>query len=97
MLIPIINNRFNTLPKPKYLRMIKTVTAREAINPRLELIRMIDKVKNSAKNTARKKSGNAPLSYGSTKYTIPKAPSQRRNVMIKVGRKFFRSLTSFFL
>lgn len=96
-MIPPIRNKFNKLPSPKYLNIINKVTAADARNPRLEFINTIERVKKSAKRTVRKKSGIAPFLCGSTKFMIPKDPTQRRTVIIKVAKKLFLNLVSFFL
>ena len=91
------NRKFNQFPTPKYRRIRNIVIPDEVINPRLELINIIEKEKKSEKNTTRKNNGSAPVSKGSIKYMIPATPSQRKRVMVKVNKKFFRSITSLFL
>ena len=56
-----------------------------------------EKVKRKEKKRRKKKRGKAPKESGSTKYITEATPIQRKIVTIRVGKKFFLSLTSFFL
>jgi hypothetical protein len=69
----------------------------EEINPLLELIKIIENVKNKEKNATIKNNGSAPCWLGSVKYMIEIQANHKNNVIRKVGRKFFLSFTSFFL
>ena len=94
--MPAINRKFKMFPNPKYRNIKKMIIPDDVMKPRLELINIIEEVKNSAKKTTKKKINIAPVSNGSMKYIIPAAPSQRRSVIINVNKKFLRSFTSFF-
>jgi hypothetical protein len=67
------------------------------INPLLELIKIIENVKKSEKKATRKNKGSAPRCWGSVKYTMDAQAVHKKIVIRKVGRKFLRSFTSFFL
>ena len=54
-------------PTPKYLKIKKKVSKKEANNPRLVLVKRVDAVNRIAINTVRKNTGSIPNIDGSIK------------------------------
>ena len=67
MQTPASRKKFNMFPRPKYLKIMNMVTPVALINPLLELIKIIENVKNSEKNTTKKNNGSAPRCCGLVK------------------------------
>jgi hypothetical protein len=57
---PIRRKKFKIFPSPKYLKITNMVKPVAVINPLLELIKIIENVKNREKNATRKNNGSAP-------------------------------------
>jgi len=85
------------LPTPKYLKKRKRISTPERIVPLLVLAKMIEKVKIKDRKTKNKKRGTRPKELGSVKYTREAVSNHRNEVARRVGKKFLRSLVSFFL
>jgi hypothetical protein len=67
MQTPIRRKKFNIFPSPKYLKITNIVRPIAVINPLLELIKIIENVKNREKNATKKNIGSAPCCCGSVK------------------------------
>lgn len=65
--IASINPRLSRLPTPKYKRIENKDRDKEAIRPRLELVKSNEKVNKRAANNIIKNKGTAPKVLGSTK------------------------------
>ena len=94
---PIRSKKLTKCPCSKYRSRRKSDNTKAPKKPRLELANIIESVKNSAKKTFIKKYMIAPFVNGSTQLTIEKTPNHKMIVSRSVGKKFLRSLTSFFL
>lgn len=67
ILIPARSKKLSRLPKPKYRKTTNSVIARADINPLLEFMNTMERVKKTAKRIATKNKGIAPFSWGSIK------------------------------
>ena len=65
--IASIKTKFNKLPTPRYIRIENSVKDKEAIRPRLELVKSNENVNKKAINNIIKNKGIAPKVLGSTK------------------------------
>ena len=84
-------------PTPKYRRIKNVVKVKLTIKPCRLFTRIVEKVNNKAKNTRIKNRGIANIKSGSTKYIRKPKDNHTRIVTIKVGKKFFLLIISFFL
>jgi hypothetical protein len=67
----------------------------ELIRPRRVFANKVENVNRRARKIKKKNRGTAPKVSGSTKYIKARIIIQRKNVSIRVGKKFFLSFISF--
>lgn len=63
--IAVIKSRLIIFPIPKYLRIRNTKRAVLTTRPLLELVNIIEKVKNKARKATKKNKGTTPITKGS--------------------------------
>ena len=94
---PARSIRFNIFPTPKYRKKRKSVITEDVITPLLVFTKITENVNVSAEKARKKNKGITPRSSGSVKSISEIKKSHKINVISKVRKKFFLSLTSFFL